>query len=76
MHKLLNLTRDKDYLKLKRYENDLRAFEKRYGMDSQVFYQKFESGELGDKMDFFEWFGLYEMHRKLSDKIKRLESVL
>jgi hypothetical protein len=59
---------------LKRYERNLKEFEQRYGMVSTTFYKQFESGELGDSGDFFEWAGLYELQQDLLEKIHRLES--
>ena len=43
-------------------------------MDSQVFHRRFEAGEMGDAMDFFEWAGLYELRQDLAKKLERLES--
>jgi hypothetical protein len=45
-------------------------------MDSATFYQRFEAGELGDAMDFFEWAGLYELRQDLLDKMHRVETAL
>jgi hypothetical protein len=42
---------------------DLTDFEKKYGMDSEYFYDEFENGKLGDAMDFFEWASLYDIFR-------------
>ena len=39
---------------------DLNGFESKYRMSSEEFFDKFESGKLGDDGDFFEWAGLYE----------------
>ena len=74
--KLLDVTLSQHHLRLERYERDLREFEKRYGMESGVFYRQFEAGELGDAMDFFEWAGLYELRQDLLKKIRRLELAL
>jgi hypothetical protein len=74
--KLLDITIGRHQQRLARYECDLREFESRYGMDSATFYRRFEAGELGDAMDFFEWAGLYELRQDLVEKIQRLESVL
>ncbi|MBC8265287.1 MAG: hypothetical protein H8E47_14335 [Anaerolineales bacterium] len=60
-------------LRLERYERDLREFERGYGMESAAFYRRFEAGELGDAMDFFEWAGLYELREDIVKKIRRLE---
>jgi len=74
--KLLGLTLNEHRRRLERYEQELREFENRYGMDSAAFYRRFEAGELGDALDFFEWAGLYELCEDLVKKIQRLESAL
>lgn len=71
--KLLDFSLSRHRLRLKRYERDLREFEGRYGMKSATFYRRFEAGELGDAMDFFEWAGLYELGQDIIEKIRRLE---
>ena len=76
LEKLLDVALSRQRLRLARYERDLREFEERYGMDSTSFYERFEAGELGDAMDFFEWAGLYELRQDLLGKINRLESAL
>ncbi len=74
--KLLDVTLSQHRLRLERYERDLREFEERYGMESATFYRRFEAGELGDEMDFFEWAGLYELRQDIVEKIQRLELAL
>lgn len=74
--KVLDMALSQHRLRLERYERDLREFERRYDMESKTFYQRFEAGELGDAMDFFEWAGLYELRQDLLEKIRRLESAL
>ena len=74
--KLLDVALSQHRLRLKRYEQDLREFEERYGMESATFYRRFEAGELGDAMDFFEWAGLYELCQDIIEKIRRLEPAL
>ena len=74
--KLLDVVLSQHRLRLKRYEQDLREFEERYGMESATFYRRFEAGELGDAMDFFEWAGLYELCQDIIEKIQRLEPAL
>lgn len=76
LRKLLDLTLDQHRLRLKRYERSLREFEERHGIDSATFHARFEAGEMGDAMDFFEWAGLYELRQDLVEKIRRLESAL
>ena len=74
--KLLSLSLSQHWLRLERYERDLREFERRYGTESAAFYRRFEAGELGDAMDFFEWAGLYELREDIMKKIQRLEMAL
>jgi hypothetical protein len=74
--KLLDVALSQYRLRLERYEQDLREFEERYGMESATFYRRFEAGELGDAMDFFEWAGLYELCQDIIEKIQRLEPAL
>ena len=71
--KLLEMTLGKYRLRLQRYDRDLREFEEQYGMDSPIFYERFEAGDLGDAMDFFEWAGVYELRQDIGKKIRQLE---
>jgi hypothetical protein len=55
--------------KIKKYLEICEGFEKKYGMNSDLFMEKFNSGELGDNDDFFDWYaakrGLDISNRKL-----------
>jgi len=62
--------------RLQRYDQALRGFETRYAMDSDTFRQRFQGGELGDAMDFFEWAGLYDLRQDLLTKIACLETAV
>lgn len=73
---LLTVLLNRHQQKLKVYDADLERFEKLYGMASNEFYQQFESGTLGDEMDFFEWSGLCELRQNLLTKIQQLEQAL
>jgi hypothetical protein len=74
--KLLETVLAENRLRLQRYEQALREFETRYTMASDTFYQRFQAGELGDAMDFFEWAGLYDLRQDLLAKIARLEAAV
>lgn len=76
LEKLLETTLSDYRLRQKRYEQSLVAFEKRYEMESEAFYHRFEAGELGDEMDFFEWSSLYELYQNLGVKINQLEQAV
>lgn len=76
VRKLLVVVLNQYRLRLERYDCNLREFEKSYGMESATFHQRFEAGELGDAMDFFEWAGLYELKQDILKKIQSLELAL
>ncbi|MBN2093249.1 hypothetical protein JW964_26735 [candidate division KSB1 bacterium] len=52
---------------------DLKNFEKKYNFSSDDFFQKFDSGELGDEDDFIIWAGLYEMLHQNMNRLAELE---
>ncbi len=75
LDKLLDVTRAQYQSKLEKYDAALRTFETQYGMQSEEFYAKFETGELGDAMDFFEWSGIVELRRDIQQKIDQLDNL-
>lgn len=42
--------------KIKKYSGICENFEKRYEMESDLFMEIFETRELGDNNDFFDWY--------------------
>ena len=58
-----------EYKKAK-YMNICEKFEIEYGMDSNIFMEKFDAGQLDDRDDFFDW---YAAKRSLDIWMKRLE---
>ena len=46
-------------------EKRLKELEKKYGMDSENFYKKFNEGKMGDDLDYIRWAGEYETLQKL-----------
>jgi len=53
------------------YES-MKYFEKKYGMKTEEFYNKFLGGELGDDMDFFEWKASSEIFNDLNKEKRAL----
>ncbi|MCZ7403385.1 MAG: hypothetical protein O8C67_00445 [Candidatus Methanoperedens sp.] len=53
-----------------KYAETCKIFEKKYKMNSGVFMKKFDSGELDDRDDFFDWYaakkGLDAWSKKLN----------
>lgn len=76
LEKVLDAKLSQQRQRLERYERDLRDFEQRFGLDSTLFYQRFESGELGDDLDLCEWAGIVELRNDLVEKIRLVESAV
>jgi cell division septum initiation protein DivIVA len=53
---------------------ELKAYEERFIMSSEVFFSKFNAGELEDNADFFEWSALYQIHLRAFERLKILKS--
>jgi hypothetical protein len=82
-HELNNSLNKLIFFQIAKYRNhinqidhELKSFETRYKMSSEEFFNKFESGLLGDAADFFEWAGLYENSLLYKKRIQSLETVL
>lgn len=76
LEKLLTIALDEQQQRLQRYDRDIRAFETQYKMESDDFYGRFETGELGDAADFFEWSGLLELRQEVRDTIRQAENAV
>ncbi|MCD6207523.1 MAG: hypothetical protein J7J06_05960 [Methanosarcinales archaeon] len=50
---------------LRELEDSMKKFELKYNMGPKTFCKKFEEGELGDEMDFFEWYALCDMRKRI-----------
>ncbi len=61
-------------LKLKtRLVEQLEEFERTYAMNSSDFYTRYESGEMGDDMDFIEWAATVEMLKNIENRLLLLK---
>ncbi len=61
-------------LKLKaRLAEQLEEFERTYAMNSSDFYTRYESGEMGDDMDFIEWAATVEMLKNIENRLLLLK---
>ena len=57
-------------------EEEIQEFERKYGMPSKEFVQRFDSGELGDEQDCFEWWGLVKGLKAVNAEISEIRAVL
>lgn len=46
--------------RLSTYQASCVMFEQRYGMSTEEFLEKFESGILGDRQEWFDWYAATE----------------
>ena len=70
--KLLAHEADSSRVQLDQLRSDLAEFEERYGMSSEVFYQRYQTGQTDDRMDFVEWAALVQMAARLEERIQLL----
>ena len=52
------------------YKNILKELEQKHRLSTKVFLKKFESGQLGDESDYFDWYAF----AKLLDKWRKAQS--
>lgn len=71
LDKVIDCLADDHRRKLAELTTQLRAFESRYGWSTAEFQRGFNSGELGDAMDYFEWDTLADMAALLTEKLAR-----
>ena len=76
LSKLINIQIARYRNTIKEISSELKGFEKEYSMSSEECYRRFESGELGDGGDFFEWIGLYENVLLYKKRIEMLEAAI
>lgn len=76
LSKLINIQIAKYRNNIKEISTELEKFEKKLGMSSEECYRRFQSGELGDEADFFEWIGLYENILLYKKRIEMLEAAI
>ena len=69
LSKLIQYETDNMEHELQELEGSMNKFESKYNMDPETFSKKFEGGELGDEMDFFEWYALCDMRRRIMHRL-------
>lgn len=62
-----------DFIQLVR---DLMRFELQYGLNSQDFFSRFKTGEMGDAIDFMRWANKYEMYQEMKGNMEHLFELL
>jgi len=62
-------------ISLEEYKKDLETFERKYKMSSEIFIQKFESGDLGDDAKWFDFLFAYRAYEHVRKKLKLIEEI-
>ena len=57
-------------------ESSLAELEKRHNMSSDIFYVKFNAGELGDDREYIKWYAYKDTHNKLMGRVKEIEKII
>lgn len=60
---------------LRDYETELSNFEKEYQMSTGEFLHRFNSGELGDDEQWFDWLFAYEAVEHLKEQLSLVDSI-
>ena len=71
--KLISHSLQKERRDLARVKEKLDRFEKKYGMSSAQFHERFHHGELGDAEDSFVWDALFETSERIAARIELLK---
>ena len=64
LSKLIESRIDQYNREIEELEEEMRKFERKYDIKSEKFYESYQRGEIGDSMDFHEWFALCDMHHR------------
>jgi len=72
----LELERKLMKLSIKEYAKEIKDFEKRYKMKTEIFAERFNSGKLGDKGEWFDWLSVYKAYLHIKDRLNSIESIV
>jgi hypothetical protein len=70
LNKLVDMETSRLRMQLEDIERVLADYEKQYGISSAEFFQKYNSGQTDDRMDYVEWASLTQMAEHLRQKIE------
>jgi len=68
-HQVVDRTRPTPLAYFHQLVNRLRRYEEKYGMTSEEFYQRFQSGAIQEgPFDYFDWRVLYDGYRRMQER--------
>ncbi len=71
--KIIELEKANTIKQASELQSKLQAYELQYQMPSEIFYQRFSAGSLGDEMDYFEWDVIYELWQSVQERLQVLQ---
>lgn len=71
----LQMKRKSLELNLRQYQQQLTMFERQYQMTSEQFGCRFNAGELGDDVAWFEWEFVLDAYRETARQLGVLEKI-
>lgn len=74
LDKVIDFLVEKDRKKLSGFHQKLAAFEQQYGMSTAEFQRRFDSGELGDAPEWFDWDGYAALAASLETMLAAAEA--
>lgn len=72
LEKLLRHEAETCQAQLSQLQADLAEFEQTYHLSSAEFYYQFQTGQIGDDMDYVEWASLVQMANNLKNRLRLL----
>lgn len=63
-------------LSIEEYKKRLKAFEKKHRMKTITFIEKFNSGELGDDSEWFDWLFAFKSFQHIKERINRISAIV
>ena len=74
LNKLVDLETSRIRMQLEDIERVMADYERQYSMKTAEFFEQFEAGKLGDRMDFIEWSSLTKMAAHLRSVLEEVSS--
>jgi hypothetical protein len=62
-------------LSIKEYNKEMKVLEKKHKMTTKKFIKRFNSGELGDESEWFDWLFAYKAYQHIIDRLSTIESI-
>jgi len=76
MNKMFKVELDMVRLEIRQIESYLAELEKHHNMSSDIFYDKFNAGELGDTSEYIKWYAYKDTHNKLLERVNEIENII